>query len=182
MKKEQVLQQEESDSALARRLHEEINGPGNVQPGAGSIPNQASGVKLIECPACTFINNITEFVPGRSYTCEQCFTPLSVPASNETIDAPDSNQKMVMCNACQYMNRIPLGNFDAIVCGACCHKLKGKTPVSETQHPQLPPASTRPLQVRCGECSSINALQVGMEVSTVRFECGSCQTVNEVSL
>ncbi|RNF09936.1 uncharacterized protein Tco025E_06889 [Trypanosoma conorhini] len=177
-----MLQQEESDSALARQLHEEINGPGLSQPAAGSIPNETSAAKSIACPACTFVNVFTDILPGRSYTCKQCLTVLPDPTPNETWNASNSKQEMVLCAACRCLNRIPLGKFDAIVCGTCCHELKSKKPASEVQPPQTVPASTRPIQVRCGECSSINALQVGRDVTNVRFECGSCQTVNEVSL
>ncbi|RNF00357.1 hypothetical protein TraAM80_07650 [Trypanosoma rangeli] len=182
MENKRVLNQEEIDSALARQLHEEINGAETPNPALGSNSNQTSGAKLIACPACTFVNTFSDIVPGHTYTCEQCFTDIPVSTPNENRNASDDKQKTIMCTVCRCLNRIPQGNYDAIVCGTCCHELKSKKAESEVNPSQTTPAPTRPLQVRCGECSSINALRVGRDVSTLRFECGSCQTVNEVSL
>ncbi|ESL08570.1 hypothetical protein TRSC58_03725 [Trypanosoma rangeli SC58] len=182
MENKRVLKQEEIDSALARRLHEEINGAEAANPAVGSNSNQTSGAKRIACPACTFVNTFSDIVSGHTYTCEQCLTDLPAFTPNENRNLSNDKRKVIMCTVCRCLNRIPEGKYDAVVCGTCSHELKSKKAESDVNSSQTTPALTRSLQVRCGECSSINALRVGMDVSTLRFECGSCQTVNEVSL
>ncbi|KEG12171.1 hypothetical protein DQ04_01931070 [Trypanosoma grayi] len=182
MEEQNALKQEESDAAMARQLHEEINGSAATHQPTTGMPNQPSGIATAQCTVCTFVNTFSEVVPGTQYTCIQCHGILPFPTVHANADTSRGKQKLMNCTACHSLNRIPRGKFDAVLCGGCCRQLKDTPPSNEVSHPQVTPPATRRVQVRCGECSSINAVQVGMDVTDVRFECGSCQTINEVSL
>ncbi|ORC87937.1 uncharacterized protein TM35_000191810 [Trypanosoma theileri] len=184
MQDQGFLQQEESDAALARQLHQEINGPdGSANPSKSETnPNRTQGGITLECPACTFINSYNDIVPGVRYTCEQCHTPLSLASTQNPSVLSTNEKKLVKCNLCECLNKIPNGTYDAILCGGCSHELKKGQTQNNSQPQQSHSETTRRIQVRCGECGSVNAVQVGNDVFNVRFECGSCQVVNEVSL
>ncbi|KAH9600554.1 hypothetical protein LSM04_009069 [Trypanosoma melophagium] len=184
MQNQGFLQQEDSDAALARQLHQEINGPdgGSVTSAVDTNPNRIDGGVSLECPACTFINVYNDTVPGVRYTCAQCHTALSANSTQNPGETSANEKKLVKCNLCECLNKIPNGTYDAILCGGCSHELKKDQAAKKSQPQQSPPQTTRRIQVRCGECGSVNAVQVGNDVFNIRFECGSCQVVNEVSL
>ncbi|EPY33918.1 hypothetical protein STCU_01848 [Strigomonas culicis] len=79
-----------------------------------------------------------------------------------------------------------------MLCGSCFQELGSKlTPQDavpqqqqgqEQEQAQPPVEESRTVQVRCGQCSAVNAVQVLIDATVIQFECGSCDTINEVSL
>lgn len=183
-KSETQLEQEASDAMLARQLQEQMDreeqeaaaraSAGANLPPAAPTPVMENGTLTVACTACTFINEIPNAVPGKRYRCKQCRTALPTPAAPL---APKEEPGTIECSVCHLLNRIPKEKSDAILCGACYQQLA--PPQQETAPPQ---GGTRTVQVRCGQCSAVNAVQVNADAVVVQFECGSCETVNEVAL
>lgn len=208
-KTKEQIRQEESDAALARRLQGELDAETNA---AASVPPQAAdtsatpgptinnGVVTVACGKCTFLNEIKEPTVGKKYACIQCRTPLPIPESMMRTESKtmqrQNKPKTLECWDCGNINEIPNVQCDAFLCGCCHHAL--------TERVQQPPRQTAPapapapahaprsvpkqepqkksVQVRCGQCSSVNVVEVDSDARTIRFECGVCEVVNEVSL
>ncbi|CAD2218394.1 hypothetical protein AGDE_01658 [Angomonas deanei] len=177
--------QEAADEQLAKQLQEEMN---NAQPEAAR-PQPAGDSVVISCAACTFDNVIKKPIAGVEYKCTQCRTPLKLPAHLAAEvprhphgpNPPVRKENIIECSICKTANRVPNRKSDAILCGACYQELGSKL---QKEAPKQSPKveETRTLQVRCGQCSAVNAVQAQADAKVIQFECGSCETTNEVSL
>ncbi|CCW72139.1 unnamed protein product [Phytomonas sp. Hart1] len=186
-KDEARIQQEESDAILARHLQEEFdklneaNAMHNVESNntaqCSESPQKSlsNEVLTVPCPECTFNNNISNPVSGKHYACEQCYTQLLVPNSSSKEQEPP---QIIECSVCHVKNIIPSKKVDALLCGACYQQLADPTTaISEDSTKEK-----RSVQIRCGQCSAINLVQVASNANVIQFECGGCQSINEVSL
>lgn len=185
-------EQEEADAAMARQLQAEMDAerasaapPSRPEqrPPAGQpqqAPTMNNGVLTVACPACTFLNEIPNAVSGRKYACKQCSTPLPLPSNLSERKEP----RMVQCNTCHSINRVPDRKADAALCGACYQQLGSSVedPPAAATAPHAPTPETRTVQIRCGQCSAVNAVHVASDAKVMQFECGGCSTINEVNL
>lgn len=194
--------QEVSDAAFARQLQEELNhpdepiprslpaaveGPDNRSPeSAQSAVSTAHNELSISCPACTFLNQLSgPFESKQQRCCQQCRTPIPIP--KEYLRNPrkrDDVSQFTSCKFCHCLNRMPKKKADAFLCGACYQELGSSMKEDNcTLNSGVVNANDlRTVQVRCGRCSAVNAVQVDSKAAVVQFECGGCSTVNEVKL
>ncbi|CCW65571.1 unnamed protein product [Phytomonas sp. EM1] len=186
-KDESRIQQEESDAILARHLQEEFDklneadAMQNVRS-EDTVPrseplrkSSVNNVLTVPCPECTFNNEILNPVSGKCYKCIQCYTQLNVPSS---CTKEEEHPQVRECPACHLKNIIPSRKADALLCGACYQQLvEPSSPISEQSTQEV-----RSVQIRCGECSAINLVQVTSNLNCIQFECGGCTSINEVAL
>lgn len=199
-KTESELKQEESDAALARQLQEELDADsGTPQPpvsAAAVAVNDAqqateSDVIDIPCPVCTFINSVRPSPSKTNWSCSQCGQSLNdspAPPMNSEREARrgNRNEDLVECQICHCLNRMPTRKSDAVLCGGCYQALGSSLNSPSTGGGAATAASAskkeRVVQVRCGQCNAVNALNVASDLKEIQFECGGCSTVNTVSL
>jgi hypothetical protein len=134
------------------------------------------------------------------------------PASHQHQIAAPPGHSMVTCQNCRSLNTVPIGATTQFMCGTC-HRVLGfnqgpgaagapppavspRPAPAGQQSPQQQPVPapgaggpilqgtvTRTVQVRCGQCSTVNAVKQPPNGSTkLEFLCGSCRATNEVSL
>ncbi|GET88548.1 hypothetical protein, conserved [Leishmania tarentolae] len=167
--------QEAADADFARQLQEEIY----RQEAAVSTdnPRQTEDNRItVECPTCTFINYMKPSSSSKHWRCAQCHGPLKENASHP---GHISHRDLVECRVCHCLNKLPSKKSDAILCGACYQEL-GSTP--NTASTVEREESQRTVQLRCGQCSVINAVTVGVDVKKLEFLCGGCGVLNTMTL
>lgn len=190
------LQQEESDAAMARQMQKDMDrrdaerakaaaaAAAKKQSAPGPANQHAAprddGVVQVPCRACTFLNDVRKPVAGKKYTCAQCSTPLPMP-DNLPQAKKAKEPKLEKCKICASVNRVPDKKADTALCGACYQQLGSSLEV-QTPKAAAPVEQMRTVQIRCGQCSAVNAVQVSADAKVVQFECGACTTINEVSL
>ncbi|CAJ04313.1 conserved hypothetical protein [Leishmania major strain Friedlin] len=167
--------QEAADAAYARQLQQEID----LQEAATDVgASRASDEDKIpvECPACTFVNYMKPSRSSKHWKCAQCSGPLMENASHSS---PVSHKDLVECRVCHSLNKLPSTKSDVVLCGGCYQELG--LPLSSAS-PVESEENQRTVQLRCGQCSVINAVTVGAKVKRLEFICGGCGVLNTMTL
>ncbi|TPP47001.1 hypothetical protein CGC21_2355 [Leishmania donovani] len=166
--------QEAADAAYARQLQQEID---RQEAATDAGDSRASEDKIpVECPACTFVNYMKPSSSSNHWKCAQCSRPLM---ENVSYSGHVSHKDLVECRVCHSLNKLPTKKSDAVLCGGCYQEL-GST-LSSVPHVESE-ENQRTVQLRCGQCSVINAVTVGVNVKRLEFICGGCGVLNTMTL
>ena len=168
------------------------------------LPGNATANQQFKCGSCS------QILPPMTGAYEDGFS-LSSGLGNQMRAAPQSQQiaappghTMITCQNCRSMNTVPVGATTQFMCGTCYRVLSfnqiQSAPPVRPPAPAAPPAAvplppggvadtpvlqgtvTRTVQVRCGQCSTVNSVKQQGSGSKLEFVCGSCRATNEVSL
>eukprot|EP00758_Cryptobia_borreli_P009364 Tbor_TRINITY_DN5474_c1_g1::TRINITY_DN5474_c1_g1_i1::g.24812::m.24812 len=176
-KNAEELEQERRDEEFARQLQEQIN----IQP--VPVANLYDTNPIAHNPQTTRASNATVASAPR-IACNNCRSINNVPT--------DANTTQFLCGYCNLLlvpNQGPEGTqrYDQLPQPSIPHR----NPVmyhqphpqqtsSSAQEPILQGTSPQNVQVRCGQCSSVNSV-LKQQSRTTQFICGACQSVNEVN-
>ena len=176
-KRPEELDQERADEALARRMQEEMNaeaGARGVFPsGPGGAPQQFS---RITCQSCRSINNIPVNSTTNQFLCGHCRRLLAFnqgPAEVERIQREQMQQ--------QHRQTPPQQQPEAVSQQPPNRQIPTDQPPAQPRVLQGSSLVPQTVQVRCGHCQMVNAIQK-QRSGVLQFMCGECRSLNEVNV
>lgn len=167
--------QEAADAAFARQLQEEIDRQ-EAATGTGASGASEEYKIPVECPACTFVNYMKPSSSSKEWKCAQCSRTLM---ENVLHSGHVSHNDLVECKVCHSLNKLPSKKSDAVLCGGCYQELVLTLNTASSVENE---ENQRTVQLRCGQCSVINAVTVGVSVKRLEFICGGCGVLNTMTL
>jgi len=124
----------------------------------------------ITCQQCRSINEIPTNAATTKFMCGHCYRILTF---NQTPQAIQQQQQQ------QYVTSAPLPPATV----APQQQQQQQAPQEEEGSGQVYQATVvKKIQVRCGECDTINQVRANPKDNVVKFVCSTCQEENEVEL
>lgn len=176
-KTQEEIEQESRDEQFARQLQEEMNGQSSEAFPISQTPDTVHVV----CPNCQATNNIPRNTSYQAFRCGSCSNVLPQ-------QAPPRGVSLITCQNCRCHNEIPVGATTQFMCGRCHRVLSfnqsqpqprpDTASAPQANLPQILEGRVKSVQVRCGQCQTINSVKVAR--GTTEFLCSNCQATNEV--